>query len=334
MYKFTQKSLVKSFSLLMLSALLCGLAIFACELLFSPYNRLPVNGIVNGKLYTWGHIVENNRLGFRERDFKIPKPPDVYRIMVLGDSLTWGAGLAVEERYTAIAERLLSEAFSQRKFEVLNFGIPNGPTTQERDILQKLHREVDPDLIVVGFCLNDPQPKRMDYSIEREKLSNSNLGQAVNWFAHFLVDMGLRYTAKLLNDAFYRSAETLGIIPNARTALGRVYDPLSNEWQAFVQALKDIKETSDKLNLPSPILAILDNGGTRHSLWSKWVQRAGQAGAEAGFIVYNHEVEITDRLRDQPLTINKLDGHPSASVNRIYGEKLYRAIAEQVLAEQ
>jgi hypothetical protein len=212
----------------------------------------------------------------------------------------------------------------------LNFGTPGGPTTQERDILRELHREIDPDLIVVGFCLNDPQPKRMDYSTEREKLGNSNLGQAVDWFAHFLVDMGLPYTAKLLNDAFYRSAEKLGIIPNARTALGRVYDPLSNEWQAFVEALKDIKETSDNLNLSSPILAILDNGGTRHTLWSKWAKQAGQAGTEAGFIVYSHEAEITDRLRTQPLTINKLDGHPSASVNRIYGEKLYRAIAQQL----
>jgi len=321
---------VKRLFLVLISVSSFVLAIFGFELLFSPYNDLPFDGVVEGKRYTWGHLVENNRLGFRERDFKTPKPPDIYRIMVLGDSLTWGAGLAVEERYTAIAERLLNEAFSQKKFEVLNFGIPGGPTTQESDILQKLHREVAPDLIVVGFCLNDPQPKRMDYSIEREKLSNSMLGQTVDRLSHFLVDRGLPYTAKLLNDAFYRSARKLGIIPNANIALGRAYDPVSNEWRAFFQALKDIKKTSDELNLPSPIFAILSHGGSPNTPWSQWFQQVEKAAAEAGFIVYNHEVEIADRLGKQSLTINKMDGHPSSSVNRIYGEKLYQAIVQQL----
>ena len=45
--------------------------------------------------YTWGHRVSDNSLGFREREFALPKPPGVCRVMVLGDSFTWGAGLAL-----------------------------------------------------------------------------------------------------------------------------------------------------------------------------------------------------------------------------------------------
>jgi len=263
--------------------------------------------------------------------------------MVLGDSLTWGAGLDAEERYTAIAKKLLNKAFSGRKFEVLNFGIPGGPTTRERDILEKFKRDVNPDLIVVGFCLNDPQPKRQDWSIEREKLSKGIAGRAIDEISRFLLGLGLPYPAKLLNDAFYRAAQKFGLIPDGLIALGRAYDTSSPEWQEFVQALKDMKRTSDEMNLPPPIFAILNQGrppqnnsepNRAFELFSLWFHQAEKAAADIGFISYNHELEIAHQLRNESLVINKLDGHPSASVNRIYGEKLYRVIAEQVLAQQ
>jgi lysophospholipase L1-like esterase len=329
-----QRLLIKNLLTVVISVSLLGLTVCGFEFLFSPYNHLPLNGTVEGKRYTWGHLVRNNRYGFREREFKIPKPSETYRVMVLGDSLTWGAGLAVEERYTEIAERLLNKAFSEKTFELLNFGIPGGPTAEERDILTKFKAEVNPDLIVVGFCLNDPQPKRHDYSIEREKLTNSTMGHAVDKISHFLADLGLLYTAKLLNDAFYRSAEKLGIIPDANVALGRAYDALSEEWRAFVQALKDIKGISDELNLPAPIFAVLTSGRRPNKLWSQWFHQAEKAAADVGFISYNHEFEIDHQLRNESLVINKLDGHPSAGVNRIYGEKLYRAIAKQLAQQQ
>jgi lysophospholipase L1-like esterase len=325
-----RRLMIKWLLLIVVSISLFSLTVFVFEFLFNPYKHLPLNGIVDGKLYTWGHVVENNKHGFRERDFKSPKPADTYRIMVLGDSLTWGAGLAVEERYTAIAEKLLNNAFPQKKFEVLNFGIFGGPTTTERDILEKFKLEVNPDLIVVGFCLNDPQPKRHDWSIEREKLSDSLLGRSIHHISHFLAGQGLFYTGKLLNDAFYRSAQRWGLIPNAQTALGRAYDPVSNEWHGFIQALQDIKRTSDQLNLPPPIFAVLSQGQLHTEIfkvWSQWYHQAEKAAANIGFISYNHEFEIAHQLENESLIINKLDGHPSASVNRIYGEKLYQVIA-------
>jgi len=328
-----QGLLIKNLLTVVISVSVFGLTVFGFEFLFSPYNHLPLNGTVEGKRYTWGHLVRNNKYGFREREFTTPKPSETYRVMVLGDSLTWGAGLDVKERYTTVAEKLLTEAFPEMTIEVLNFGIAGGPTSRERDLLQKYKGVINPDLIVVGFCLNDPQPKRQDYSIEREKLSNSIMGQAVDKISYFLADLSLLYTAKLLIDAFYRSAERLGIIPNTNVALGRAYDPLSNEWRTFVQALEDIKKTSDELNLPAPIFAILNHGGARNKLWSQWFHQAEKAAADAGFISYNHEFEIAHQLKNESLVINRLDGHPSASVNRIYGEKLYRAIAKQ-LAQQ
>lgn len=97
------------------------------------------------------------RIGFRD-DFDIvtPKPKGVFRIIVLGDSLTWGAGLATGERYTNLLSRRLNEEIKESVFEVLNLAHSGAPLIAYRNRLVKYVDILDPDLIIVGFCLNDP----------------------------------------------------------------------------------------------------------------------------------------------------------------------------------
>ncbi len=335
----------KIVSILFINLVLFTFFIYSFESLFSPYSDLPVNGIVNGEWYTWGHRVKNNRHGFREKDFSYPKPTGTIRIMVLGDSFTWGEGLAVHERYTAIAEKLLNENFPDRKFEVLNFGIRNVATTKERDVLHNFHSKVDPDLIVVGFCLNDPQPRSQSYSIEREKLQKSGLGQFVQDTSLQLRHTGVPYTGKLIFNSFYRAAELLDIIPAWQVSLQRSYEPSSNDWKNFIIALKDIKNITDKLNLPPPFFIVLNQGTSTKlptnymnpdenlKLYLKWYSQAEEAAKEIGFISHNHEYEISHQLQNESLAVNVLDGHPSANLNRVYGKKLYeQIITKKVLA--
>ena len=126
-----------------------------------PYDASPE--------WTWGHRVINNRFGFREREFAVPKGPNTYRIMVLGDSLTWGAGLGVEQRYSNLLESQLRKIFTEKDIEVLNFGRAGASTTVELDLLRKHIDLVQPDLIIVGFSFNDVQPRGQNYAIELEK---------------------------------------------------------------------------------------------------------------------------------------------------------------------
>lgn len=322
------------------------LVLYGLEFFFSPYGSLPVNGYVQGKYYTWGHLVRNNQYGFRERNFESPKPADVYRIMVLGDSLTWGAGLAVEERYTSIAETLLNSAVSDIKVEVLNFGVSGGPTILEREILGKIGGLVDPDLIVVGFCLNDPQPRSQDYSVERQELSGSTWGTIVHRTSQFMLDIGLPYVGKLVNDGFYRSAEQLNVIPTWQSALQRTYEPSSMEWQVFVRALKDIKSISDHLGLSAPIFSVLNQGTftDRPTDYTKpdknleqfmqWYHQAQRTAESIGFASHNHEAAIAKELGGESLALNILDGHPSANLNEIYGKRLYEKILERIVRHQ
>ncbi|MYD85400.1 MAG: SGNH/GDSL hydrolase family protein, partial [Acidobacteria bacterium] len=215
-------------------------ALHVVEFALSPYRRLPANGMIGDQRYTWGHLVENNRLGFRERDFDSLKPPGTYRVMVLGDSFTWGVGLAPDERYTAVAERLLNSASADRVFEVLNFGVPGIPTTTERDILDQYRAVVDPDRIVVGFCINDPQPLYMAWSSERQRLAESAAGHAVRGGQMLLRALGVPWIAGLPGKAFYGIAEWAGWIPVWQVALQRAYGTSSDESADFLQAMRAI----------------------------------------------------------------------------------------------
>jgi lysophospholipase L1-like esterase len=313
--------------------------VFAFDFMFSPYRRLPKDGVFGGEQYTWGNLVETNRFGFRERDFAIPKPDGVFRVMVLGDSFTWGEGLAVEKRYTAIAEDLLNKNVTEMEFEVLNFGVRGASTVQEKNLLRKYLKDVQPDLIVVAFGLNDTQPRDMNYSVERARVGRQG-GELVRKFSKVLYNIGLRFTAESLYNAFYAVFERSGTIPTWQMALDRTYKESSQEWQDFLQALSAIKEMSDRKGLPGPIFAVLEQGTTtteatdfgkpdeKLELYLRWYRQAETAAQGAGYIVYNHKKEIAERLNDQPLSINALDPHPSAALNQIYGEKLYQAIID------
>lgn len=187
-----------------------------------PRSKLPQNGVIDGATYTWGHRVINNRYGFRERDFSIPKPLKTFRVMVLGDSLTWGVGLSVEQRYTNLTEHLLQKQFPEKRIEVLNFAEAGTATTRQKSVLVQYRDLVQPDLIVVGFCLNDPQPREQNWSIEREQLANKLT--SYRYCLGGLSLIGMKHISGRLSTAPYVFAEAVGYIPDWQTALQRTYE--------------------------------------------------------------------------------------------------------------
>ena len=215
-----------------------------------------------------------------------------------------------------------------------------GPTTRERDILRKHAGAVDPDRIVVGFCLNDPQPRSQDHSLERERFDRGP-GRFARTLAGRLAAIGLVRVGDTIHSGIYRLAEMAGVIPPWQVAMQRSYEAGSADWRAFLEALEEIKTISDERGLPEPIFAILNQGTLtdrptdyRHPdealrLYLDWYHRAEEAARRAGYATYNHEEEIAARLRHEPLAVNLRDGHPSAHVNRIYGQKLFVALTGQ-----
>ncbi len=95
-----------------------------------------------------------NSHGFRDHEYSMTRDPDVFRIAVLGDSIVWGHGLELEASFAKQLEQKLNASRSQQ-FEVLNFGVSGYSTQQEVELFRTKASLFSPDLVIVGYCLND-----------------------------------------------------------------------------------------------------------------------------------------------------------------------------------
>jgi hypothetical protein len=101
--------------------------------------------------------------GHRGEDIPKSPPPETFRIAALGDSVTFGLGVERELAWPQLLESLLYEAAAAApRFEVLNFGVTGYDVLQVAESARVLALRYQPQLLVYGYVLNDPQ----DFSFE------------------------------------------------------------------------------------------------------------------------------------------------------------------------
>jgi hypothetical protein len=103
-----------------------------------------------------GVPAQTNALGFRDsRNYSLEKPPRTFRILVLGDSVTFGHGAPFDTTYPYLLEQRLKSWRPDVNWEVWNLGVPGYNTSQELAYLHDVGPRYQPDLVVVGFFPND-----------------------------------------------------------------------------------------------------------------------------------------------------------------------------------
>jgi lysophospholipase L1-like esterase len=97
--------------------------------------------------------IHTNSLGFRDSEVQIPKPENVFRILVLGDSMTFGLGVMEEEAFPAVLEDMLNggEKAKGVQYEIVNAGVPGYGTAQELLQYQLHGPKLNPDLVILAF---------------------------------------------------------------------------------------------------------------------------------------------------------------------------------------
>jgi hypothetical protein len=95
-----------------------------------------------------------NRHGFRGDDISRAKPDGVARVMLLGDSFAFGAGVPLEDTLGFQLEGLLN-AGKKPDTQVVTFAIGGWGTRDEILFLEHQGMDFEPDLVVVVYVLND-----------------------------------------------------------------------------------------------------------------------------------------------------------------------------------
>lgn len=121
--------------------------------------------------------LDHNSLGMRGPEPDSPKSRP--RVLLLGDSIAYGFGLPLEDSIATRAELFLGKLGVE--VEVLNGGTCGYDTKQEARLLEKLGPDLDLDMVVVVYCLNDVRSRGGPN--ERMVRDATKRGQEADWNA-------------------------------------------------------------------------------------------------------------------------------------------------------
>lgn len=96
-----------------------------------------------------------NSLGFRGAEVSLQRAPGSLRILGLGNSITFGGGLADDETYLAHLKESLDLNFPDGFHEVLNAAIYGFTIRQYVPFLESVLPKVQPDMVLLGAAWRD-----------------------------------------------------------------------------------------------------------------------------------------------------------------------------------
>jgi lysophospholipase L1-like esterase len=101
----------------------------------------------------------HNTLGYRGDEILVPKPSGVYRIVVLGDSSTYGALVPYDKTYPADLQQILRDDYGYKNLDVVNGGVPLHTSWNFLMNLAFRVSELQPNLVIVYPGWNDLSPR-------------------------------------------------------------------------------------------------------------------------------------------------------------------------------
>ncbi len=318
-------NLILMASTLMICLCLIELALFLHQWFYPPvvgdataktltipneWKKRPANVKGSHLAYYWHGILHiYNKRGMRRIEPFPPKKNDVFRIMLVGDSLTYGYGVEEENTYGRTLERILSEEYHS---EVLNLGICGLQSSDIVEIVLEFAPILKPDLIVYGISLNDFLPSGIgqyksnrrwpfplpDY-IKFRLFHQTYIGELFErTYDQLLIRIGIRRD-------FYDD-----ILKNFKNYQGRFAEDLLRMNSFVIQ------------NGFHPILAVVFH---KHPIYlgrSHHIAQIAEAAAQKAGMKIIPVDEYFKKYNGQRMQISKWDGHPNRKAHRILAEML------------
>ena len=310
-----------------------GLVIFF-EIIF----RLPVVKKITGGnspeiIKINDSVVKLNNFGFRDIDWKIEKDPGTFRIAAIGDSFTFGQGVKFNEIFPERLKQALNTTEAKNafldgcklsvrcirsvpeEFEVFNFGQSGYSTADELRLVKEKVLDFKPDLLLVGFVLNDPDP------------GDNQIGAYPPEYG-LVLPFGLEhqlemksYLYSFIKDRWNRILEKYHFKQSYYEWQRILYNPKWEPWVKERAALNGFAELSKANKIPV-IVAILPSMfdfknypyAGEHRLIEKTI-------SEYGFRV----VDLFPYFKDEDaekLRVTVSDSHPNGHANKIFADSI------------
>lgn len=271
-----------------------------------------------------------NSLGFRDFEYADSKEEKHFRIIAVGDSFTYGAGVNFDDAYPKRLERYLNYFLkdSGKVYQVMNMGRSRRSTPEEVKMIRKMADKMKPDLVILGYCLNDAE--------DWDKPDQVDILRGKHYYYHFSEPKGFK-------GYLYRHSALARLIVqrvfNTLTYRGHkqyyldLYRENYSGWKKTKKALMELGEFSRTREIPVVVFIFPISAfglgddypfGIVHEQLSNVMKEAGLYHMDLLPFYLNE-----DRIRLE--SIPDKDHHPSEIAHRIATEELFRFLMKKGL---
>jgi hypothetical protein len=265
-----------------------------------------------------------NAAGYRGALRTTSRAGNSFRVAVLGDSFTFGWGVAEEEAWPALLEARLVAELGGLDVEVLNFGVPGYNTWLQLLQWRQVVSRYRPDAVLLGYYSNDaaidrevpnvyrlcpvpPPPGSRLFAAAEERSALARAAHDLVWFVRTGSPMQPWDSAVVLREEHYGFA-------------------CSMAWLEQLQ--DDVVATGGQLAVVQlPHMERLDEVDDSE----KGAQGRLKAGLDARGIATDH---LYPRLAGaDSASMNNADHHPNAAGNRLLLDAMWPVTGQWLLAQ-
>lgn len=289
-----------------------------------------------------GHLKQSNEaisntLGYRDVQHQLEKKEDVTRILILGDSFTYGVG--VEEFENIYGRQLQKKLDSleknpemknkmKNKYEVIILASPGYSTIDELKVLHDLGMKFKPDVVILGYVINDAEGP------------NSRKGFEKLFFHHFIRPYGLgrwlyqhSYFYYLLESRLKNIIRSLNLEKqNHADYVRHLYDPENPFREVHSRALSLLIQLAQKdgseviiLNFPQ----LLPGEDYPYDFATEYVREiTSDNGA-----FFLDLLPVYEKYNTEEIRVSLFDGHINEKGHRITAEALFEFMQEKKIVQ-
>jgi GDSL-like Lipase/Acylhydrolase family len=264
-----------------------------------------------------GVRVSTNELGFRDRNLEGKRNGEL-RIMLLGDSVTFGWGVPVEATFAGTLETKLSARLG-RAVTTVNTGVGSYNTVQQYAVLNAYAQLVEPDVVILVYVDNDVEPNDPPFDPWTEvSLSGKSAPQTIE----ILLGKSRLYRLGRFLNLRYRSSST------SSASLDRNARGVTESMQALAQ----IAEFCRKRGIELVTFFYRSPGAPLNRFAADLLAELRLVGRKHGFCVA--DVGVWWTAGDSQSVVNStIDSHPNARGHEILSTGISDFLLAQRLAD-
>jgi lysophospholipase L1-like esterase len=247
-------------------------------------------------------LVIYNERGLRDRPI-LPKTEGEFRILALGDSVTFGWGVAQDKIFAVRLEQLLVSRL-QRPVRVINSGVGAYNTVQEVTYFKREGISLQPDLVLLTYVQNDIEEQKQPFDPWTE---SSVWGKPP--IETVLTMLGKLWLYRLAHHAYNYA------LPKQLKGQSSTPSQDRDGWRQSMSALEELVVMCKERKIPLIVFFKRSHPSENSPLFEDVVRHA-------------EGVQVKDMgqwykgLDESSLVNSKVDGHPNAEGHRVMAEHM------------